>query len=346
MMFRVLATGLTVTGLVALGVGPVRVALDRNPGVAGEPERPPIVLTSSPGAAPAWLTGSVDTVRHLPGDGPRRVAKPERIDLAAALEVLDDPETLSVVGASEDARLPGVGVVVTEAEAEQLVDLDEPRRTRVLTRLVDTGAMGLSVFAVGAAPDKALVVDGDSGPGRQEKLRRASVPVADVVEGWAQLRPDLRALVNRQQVEPAPRTGEVPVAEPREKAWERAVSRVVRREILPALDEGRAPLAPALTAGEDALVLLGDGPVRMTARGAAYAVAARAVQPGSRLLPTRGGEVVDARVVQRPDGRVAVLAWNDGPATTLTVQVPEGDRVLRYRLRLPGRALTAAVLRR
>jgi len=26
--------------------------------------------------------------------------------------------------------------------------------------------------------------------------------------------------------------------------------------------------------------------------------------------------------------------------------VPEGDRVLRYRLRLPGRALTAAVLRR
>ena len=81
MMFRVLATGLTVTGLVALGVGPVRVALDRNPGVAGEPERPPIVLTSSPGAAPAWLTGSVDTVRHLPGDGPRRVAKPERIDL-------------------------------------------------------------------------------------------------------------------------------------------------------------------------------------------------------------------------------------------------------------------------
>ena len=93
-------------------------------------------------------------------------------------------------------------------------------------------------------------------------------------------------------------------------------------------------------------MLLGDGPVRMTARGAAYAVAARAVQPGSRLLPTRGGEVVDARVVQRPDGRVAVLAWNDGPATTLTVQVPEGDRVLRYRLRLPGRALTAAVLRR
>ena len=29
-------------------------------------------------------------MRHLPGDGPRRVAKPERIDLAAALEVLDD----------------------------------------------------------------------------------------------------------------------------------------------------------------------------------------------------------------------------------------------------------------
>ncbi|CAM3642412.1 hypothetical protein NOMA109596_04955 [Nocardioides marinus] len=346
MMFRVLATGLTVTGLVALGVGPVRVALDRNPGVAGEPERPPIVLTSSPGAAPAWLTGSVDTVRHLPGDGPRRVAKPERVDLTAALALLDDPDTLSVVGGSEDARLPGVGVVVTEAEAERLIGVPEPRRTRLLSHVVDTEQMGLAVFAVGAAPEKALVVDGDSGPGRQAKLRKASEPVADVVEGWAQLRPDLRALVNRGRTEPAPRSGEAPLADPGERSWERAVDRVVRREILPALDEGRAPLAPALIDGEEALVLLGEGPARMTARGAAYAVAARAVQPGSRLLPTRGGESVEARVLQRPDGRVAVLAWNDGPATTLTVQVPEGDRVLRYRLRLPGHALTASVLRR
>ncbi|MAO81732.1 hypothetical protein [uncultured Nocardioides sp.] len=346
MMFRALATGLTVTGLVALGVGPVRVALDRNPGVVEEAGRPPIVLSSSPGAAPAWATGSVDTARQLPGDGPRRVAKPERVDLTAALELLDDADTLSVVGGSEDVRLPGVGVVVTEAEAERLIEVPEPRRTRLLSHVVDTEQMGLAVFAVGAAPEKALVVDGDSGPGRRAKLRKASEPVADVVEGWAQLRPDLRALVNRGRTEAAPRTGEAPLAEPGERSWERTVDRVVRREVLPALDEGRAPLAPALIDGEDALVLLGEGPARMTARGAAYAVAARAVQPGSRLLPTRGGEVVDARVLQRPDGRVAVLAWNDGPATTLTVQVPEGDRVLRYRLRLPGHALTASVLRR
>ena len=346
MMFRALATGVTIAGLVALGVGPLRVALDRNPGVAGEPERPPIVLSEAPGAAPSWLPGAVDTARHLPGDGRRRVGKPERVDLAVALGLLDEAETLSVVGGGEDVQLPGVGVVVTEDAAERLIDLSEPRRTRVLTRIAATDDMGLSVFAVGAAPKRALVVDADSGAQRRLKLRQASVPVADVVEGWAQLRPDLRALVNRREVEPAPRTGEVPVAEPRERAWERAVSRVVRREILPALDEGRAPISDALLEGEEALVLLGDGPVRMTARGAAYAVAARAVQPGSRLLPTRGGEAVDARVVQRPDGRVAVLAWNDGPATTLTVQVPEGDRVLRYRLRLPGRALTAVVLRR
>lgn len=51
-------------------------------------------------------------------------------------------------------------------------------------------------------------------------------------------------------------------------------------------------------------------------------------------------------MLARPDGRVALLAWNDEAARTLVVQVPEGDRVLRYELSLGGRALTAVVLPR
>ena len=66
MMFRALATGLTVTGLVALGVGPVRVALDRNPGVVEEAGRPPscIYLCDTIGAAdPLQVRALVEAVR-------------------------------------------------------------------------------------------------------------------------------------------------------------------------------------------------------------------------------------------------------------------------------------------
>lgn len=350
MIFRVIATGLTLTGVVALGIGPVRVFLDRNPAEVGTSAPVPLVLTDEPGLDPVWAPGRVDSRSRLAR--PAQVARPERIDLETALAAVDDAGVLSVVGPAEERDLAGVGTVVAGDEARTLLGLPEPERTRAVATLVEPDGAGLAVFAVGAAPRDALVVDRFSGPGRRERLEQADDDVAELVAGWAQVRPDLRALVSRGAArggDPTAVGGRLDDARPDRpgsRAWDEAVARAVREEILPALDAGRAAVAPHLLHGDDALVSLEDGSLSLTARGTAYAVAARAVQPGSRLLPTRGPEDLDVRVVARPDGRVALLAWNDEAARTLVVQVPEGDRVLRYELSLRGRALTAFVLPR
>lgn len=351
MIFRVIATSLTVTGVVALGIGPVRVFLDRNPAEVGTSAPAPLVLTDEPGTDPVWAPGQVDSRSRL--DRLARVARPERIDLETALRAVDDAGVLSVVGPAEERDLAGVGTVVAGDEARLLLGLPEPERTRAVATLVEPDEAGLAVFAVGATPRDALVVDRFSGPGRRERLERADDDVAELVAAWAQVRPDLRALVSRgaaRRADDRPAVGgrldDAGADRPGSPGWDDAVGRAVREEILPALDAGRAAVAPHLLLGPDPLAALEDGSVSLTARGTAYAVAARAVQPGSRLLPTRGPEDLDVRVLARPDGRVALLAWNDEAARTLVVQVPEGDRVLRYELSLRGRALTAVVLPR
>lgn len=356
MIFRAFATSLTVAGVVALGIGPVRVALDRNPAEIGTSPPVPLVLTDEPGLDPVWAPGLVDSRTRTPLGRAARVAKPERIDLDTALADVADPGTLSVVGPAEGQDLAGVGVVVAGDEARTLLALPEPDRARAVGTLVRPDEAGLAVFAVGAAPRDALVIDRFSGPGRRTRLQQADEDVAELVAGWAQVRPDLRALVNRGRAAGAdlPEASEpggggaaaAGDAQPGTRRWDAVVARAVREEILPAVDAGRAAISPHLLHGADRLVELEDGSVTLTARGTAYAVAARAIQPGSRLLPTRGPEDLEARVLTRPDGRIAVLAWNDGATRALVVQVPEGDRVLRYELSLRGRALTAVVLPR
>lgn len=336
MMFRVLATGLTLTGLVALGAGPVRVALDRNPAEVGTDAVRPLALAQPDGWS-GWEPGLVDTRRLREGRPVARIAKPERIDLAQAMADLQDPDTLSVVGAPSEESLPGVGVVVTSSDARALLEIPEPRRSRVVSQVVAPDGLALSVFAVETPPRRALVVDLDSGPGRREKLAEASPDVAALVTGWAQVRPDLRALVSRGGREATAHRAPV------EQEWRDAVGAVVRSELLPALDAARAPMADRLLGG---LLSMDDGATAATAQGAAYAVAGRAVVPGSRLLPVRGADGLDARVVQRPDGRVAVLVWNPGGDRTLTVQVPDAGRALRYELRLAGGTFSAALLPR
>lgn len=352
MIFRTVATGLTAAGVAALAIGPVRVLLDQNDGTGDDPVgRSALVLTETPGRAPGWRPGLVDTVAALPGEDVRTVPRSALVDFAEAAALVDDPDTLSVVGGARDEQLPGVGAVVTTADAERLLALPEPRRTRVVARVVDSRALGLSVLAVDGLPDRAVVVETTSGRKRRALLERTSPAVAELAAGWAQLRPDLRALVSRGPAtgdaasDPEPAEGSPSTAEPGSRGWRRLVSRAVRREILPALGRGRAPVAAHLLEGEDALLTLADGPARPTARGAAYAVAAWAVQPGSRLLEVRGGSAVDARVLQRPDGRTAVLVWNPGAARTLTVQLPDGTGVRRHALRLAAGSFSAAVLR-
>jgi hypothetical protein len=347
MIFRLFASSLTVTGLVALGVGPVRVALDRNPADLEQDEIASIQLTDTPGQAPSWTVGLVDTKRHLPDGAARRVRRPESIDLETALRALGGRDVVSVIGGAGPARLAGVGAVVSEEEAAALAALPEPGRTDLLTYIADTDALGLSVYAVDQLPDRAVVVERDTGDARREVLEERHPAAAGIIDAWAQLRPDLRALVSRGA---AP---EVQVDDPllqqdgsraRGAAWERAVERTVREEIFPAVDEGRSPVSPSLLVGDEALVVSRDGDPALSARGAAYAVAARALMPGSRLLPIRGGRDFDLRVVMRPDGRVAVLAWNPGPTAPLVIQLPDSGRAERFQVTLAGRSFTTVLL--
>ena len=347
MIFRVIATSLTVTGLVALGVGPVRVALDRNPAEVGIDEVAAIQLTDTPGQAPSWAVGLVDTKRHLPDGEPRRVRRPESIDLETALRALGGADVVSVIGGAGPARLAGVGAVVTEEEAAALAALPEPDRTDLLTFIADTDALGLSVYAVDQLPDRAVVIDRDTGDARREVLEERHPAAAGIIDAWAQLRPDLRALVSRGAAPDVEVDAPLlrPDASPsRGAAWERSVERTVRQEIFPALDEGRSPVSPSLLLGEDALVVSRDGAPSLSARGATYAVAARALMPGSRLLPIRGGRDFDLRLVMRPDGRVAVLAWNPGPTAPLDIQLPDSGRAERFEVTLAGRSFTTVLL--
>jgi hypothetical protein len=298
--------------------------------------------------------GLVDTKRHLPGTDPRRIRKAESIDLETALRALGGADVVSVIGGAGPARLPGIGTVITEAESRGLLDLEEPLRSKVLTFIADTDSLGLSVFALDREPNRALVVDRDTGERRREALETRNPAAADLVETWAQLRPDLRTLISRG-VAKVQRSGDAAEAVPgpvlggvegqrRGREWDQEVRRAVLDEIFAAVDDGRAPVSPTLLEGEDALVGTLDGSPALTARGAVYAVAARAIMPGSRVLPIRGGRDFELRLLMRPDGRVAVMAYNPGRPAPLTIQLPDSGRAKRFVVNLAGRSFTTALL--
>ena len=50
------------------------------------------------------------------------------------------------------------------------------------------------------------------------------------------------------------------------------------------------------------------------------------------------------RLVMRPDGRVAVLAWNPGPTAPLVIQLPDSGRAERFEVTLAGSAFTTVLL--
>lgn len=358
---KALLVGLAaLAAVLGLGWGPVqhlRVTAGDPPSIRE------VVLGAAPGA-PARLVpappGIVDSAGLLPGRA-RPAAPPRwrRVDVATGTADAVRPGTVTVVGPAARA-LPGVGAVVSAADVGLLARLPEPTRTDLVRFVVEADGAGLAVIGVGGLPgeDSRLV---DRGSSRRAKAFVDSPPeVGDLVAVWAQVRPDLVAVVSRGRstasdpgavavagIDPGTRT---PVREVGGPAWRRAVESVTEGELLPGLDDAAPVVSPALLAARSAAGLVDtadDGSPVLTARGAAYAVAARAAPPGSHEVPVQvAGDdgAPRVRVFRLPDGRVSVLVWNRGPARRVLLQVPVGRRVAQLRVPVAGDALTAAVV--
>ncbi|ANH37946.1 hypothetical protein I601_1511 [Nocardioides dokdonensis FR1436] len=339
-----------VTGFLAWG--PAGLAWQDQP--TGPGSISDVTLGPEPGTPPSaarWGAGVVDSAGDRPRGRSRPVPRVRRSTYAAAALRATRPGTVSVVGAARGRRLAGVGAVVDDDDVRVLADLSEPGRSRTVAALIDTDALALSVLALGSRPDRSSAVadvERDAG-------RLALHPgVVDLVEVWAPLRPDLVPLVqgrDRRGRAPARSVaasragrGEAVDAAPGSRTWRQVVARTVD-ELYAALDAGRAPVSPALLADLSPAGLLHADTARLTARGAAYAVAARAVQPGSRALAVNvGGDGLTARAFARPGGGTTVLLHRTGPVRAAFLQVPDGRRVATVRVELAPGALTAVVL--
>ncbi|WP_309647064.1 hypothetical protein [Nocardioides sp.] len=355
------AAAVVAAGLVAgLGYGPVLHYLEP----AGAASILDVRVVDDPFAAPrlpAWPRGAVDSSRGLVDLRLTESVEPPALPItfADAQEALDAPATVTVVAEPRNRAIPGVGVELTASDVEDLAALDEPGRSAVVRMLTAADGAALSVFALGTGTaGRTLLVAGDSS-GTRRALLDDFPAEEDLLRVWAQLRPDLSVLVPEGATldddgvyGPAATTG-LPVpadrarrAEPGTRAWSQVVDQVVHDEIFAALDAGRPPVASALMAGRSpaGLLELDGGDSRLTPRGTAYAVAARAVQPGSRLMATRATGDLGARALARPDGGASVLVWNPRGARTVTLQLPDGDRFLRFEVEVAARSLTSVVL--
>ncbi|GAA4121399.1 hypothetical protein GCM10022215_26350 [Nocardioides fonticola] len=355
-LVRAGVSALAMGGLVALAWGPAQYLRDDR---TAAPSIRTVVLGSAPdapSALTAWPTGVVDTAELVPGRaaaGIEPTALP--VTAAEAAAAAGRPDTITVVGTPSADAVTGVGAVVTEADVDLLAALPEPRRTADVRFLVDPSGAALSVVGVDGAPDRgATLVDAAS-----DRTTRTALDghgeVADLLRVWAQVRPEITALVPSASGGPAASilaaTGvdpglATPVLTPGTRPWRTVVARTVTRELLPALAHGRAPVSPALLAQRSpaGLVTIADGSARLTARGAAYAVAARVVQPGSRAMAVRAPDDLVAQAYARPGGGASLLVWNPGAARTLVLQFPAGDHALRLELPVGAGALTGVVL--
>lgn len=341
--------------LVALAWGPARYLTQDEQSVASIGD---VVLGAAPDAPSQlspWPTGVVDTATLVPGRAApagEPVAKPVTPEEARAAEARSD--TITVVGAPGDP-VTGVGAVVTEDDVAALASLADPERTADVRFLVDPAGAALSVFGVDGAPDRAAqVVRSGAGSTAVAALDRHP-EVADLVRVWAQIRPELTALVPSRPTGPTgailaatgldPGVG-TPVMQPGSRPWRSVVARTVTRELLPALLQGRPPLSAALLAEQSpaGLLALGTDSPELTARGAAYAVAARVVQPESRPMAVQAPSDLVAQAYARPGGGASLLVWNPGGARELTLQFPEGDRFLQVRVTVAAHALTGVAL--
>ncbi len=341
-----------VGAVVALSVGPARhyLASDAPPSILD------VHLVDDPAAAPrlpVWPVGVVDTAEALPGgdERPEPPVTPLTYAEATVAAARKDRATVTLVGAPSDVPLLGVGSVITAGDVAYLAALPEPLRTRVVGFLAQADGAALSVTAVDGPATGDVTVVRRGSPASARDALDAHRDVARLLKVWSQVRPDLSALLGSDA--PGPDAADVAGASGLEAGASgrgtreaSTVARVVTEEILPELDAGHVPLAPALLAARSPgglLALEDDQPV-LTARGAAYAVAARVVQPGVRATPVRVVGPVRARAFARPGGGASVLLWNPGARRTVTVLAPAGDRVLRVRVTVAAGALTGVVL--
>lgn len=313
-----------------------------------------VSLVDDPAAAPqlpVWPVGVVDTADAVPGDGLRPEPPVTPLTYAEAEALAGEPLTVTLVGKPRGEGLLGVGAVVTAEDVAYLADLPEPARTRVVGFIAEADGAALSVTGVDGYPAGELDVVRRGSSDESFAALAAHPEVDALVRIWSQVRPELTAVVGSESASPgvAGQSGLMSgVSGPAGVGpdYADAVEDAVVDEILPALDAGRVPLSVGLLADRSpaGLVDVEDDEPRLTARGAAYAVAARVVQPGARPVGTRTTGTVVTRAFARPGGGVSVLLWNPGGRRTVAVQVPSGDRVLRFSVELAAGALTGAVL--